>query len=176
MKEFLKRYRLFIFSLLIFLIIYLVNHSVGAKAIATASFSLKEMFLVIPPIFILLGLLDVWISKQVMTAYMGEGSGFKGVLLAILIGAIAAGPLYASFPVAAVLMSKGVKFSNVLIFVGAWSTTKIPMLIFEMSALGVKFTLVRLVLGICSIIVIAYLIDFLVGTAEKVEIYQNVAS
>jgi hypothetical protein len=58
------------------------------------------------------------------------------VVLAILIGSAAAGPLYGAFPVAAVFMKKGVKFSNILIFIGAWSTTKIPMILFEVSSLG----------------------------------------
>jgi uncharacterized membrane protein YraQ (UPF0718 family) len=42
------------------------------------------MLLVIPPIFILLGLLDVWVPKE-KVKFMGEGSGLKGVLLAIFL-------------------------------------------------------------------------------------------
>jgi len=58
------------------------------------AFSLKEMLLVIPPIFILLGILDTWVPKEVMMKYMGEKSGWKGIVLAFLIGSAAAGPLY----------------------------------------------------------------------------------
>jgi len=60
---------------------------------------------------------------------MGEKSGFIGVTLAFFLGSAATGPLYAAFPVAGVLLKKGSKFSNVIIFIGAWSTTKIPMLL-----------------------------------------------
>ena len=48
------------------------------------------MILIIPPIFILLGLLDIWVPKQTMVKYMGEGSGLKGILLALFIGSAAA--------------------------------------------------------------------------------------
>lgn len=109
------------------------------KALNMLYFSLKEMILVIPPIFILLGFLDVWIPKETMVKYMGPGSGITGTGLAILIGSAAAGPLYGAFPVAAVFMKKGVSLSNILIFIGAWSTTKIPMFLFELAALGPKF-------------------------------------
>lgn len=96
------------------------------------------IFLVVPPIFLLLGLLDVWVPREKMIALMGEGSGFRGVALAFALGSAAAGPLYGAFPVAGVLMKKGASFSIILIFIGAWSTTKIPMLLFEMKALGYR--------------------------------------
>jgi len=78
------------------------------------------------PVFILLGLLDAWVPKEMMMTHIGDKSGIKGILLALFLGSAAAGPLYGAFPVAAILMKKGAKFSNVLIFIGAWSTTKIP--------------------------------------------------
>nr|WP_320047398.1 hypothetical protein [uncultured Ilyobacter sp.] len=60
--------------------------------------------------------------------------------------------MFGAFPVALIFMKKGVKFSNVIIFMGAWSTTKIPMFLFEMGLLGKKFALIRLVLSIIAII------------------------
>ena len=41
---------------------------------------------------------------------MGEGSGFKEILLTFFFGTVAAGPLYGVFPVAAVYIKKQVKF------------------------------------------------------------------
>ncbi|WP_273479182.1 permease, partial [Acetivibrio straminisolvens] len=139
-----KRYRFFLVTIGIIGIITLINRSIGLKAIGVAGYSFKEMALVIPPVFILLGLLDVWVPRETMVKYMGEGSGIKGVILSIILGSAAAGPLYGAFPVAAVFMKKGAKFSNILIFIGAWSTTKIPMFLFEISALGARFAVTRL--------------------------------
>ena len=107
-------------------------------------FALKEMLLVLPPIFVLLGLLDVWVPRETMIKFMGEKSGIIGVLLSIILGSAAAGPLYAAFPIAAVFMRKGVKFSNILIFMGPGPLQKIPMLLFELASMGTKFTLTRL--------------------------------
>ena len=131
------------------------------------------MMLVIPPIFVLMGLLDVWVPKETMIKYMGEGSGIKGILLAVFIGSAAAGPLYGAFPVAAVFMKKGVKFSNILIFIGAWSTTKIPMLLFEIAALGTKFALTRLLVDIPGILIIAWILSKLLSKQEVRQIYEN---
>ncbi|AEV66907.1 permease [Acetivibrio clariflavus] len=169
-----KRYRFFLVTIGIIGIITLINRSIGLKAIGVAGYSFKEMALVIPPVFILLGLLDVWVPRETMVKYMGEGSGIKGVILSIILGSAAAGPLYGAFPVAAVFMKKGAKFSNILIFIGAWSTTKIPMFLFEISALGARFAVTRLVVDIPGIILIAYILSQLIPNEEIREIYRKV--
>ena len=116
MKNWIKRYRFFLLTLLAMLLLTLFNRTLGLKALSITGNSIGEMMLIIPPIFVLLGLLDVWVPRETMIRYMGEGSGLKGILLSIFIGSAAAGPLYGAFPVAAVFMKKGVKFSNILIF------------------------------------------------------------
>lgn len=175
MKTFLKRYRAFFVTAIALSILTLINSAIGFKALSISAYAFKEMLLVIPPIFILLGLLDVWIPRETMVKYMGDRSGIKGVVLAILIGSAAAGPLYGAFPVAAVFMKKGVKFSNILIFIGAWSTTKIPMILFEVSSLGVKFALTRLLVDIPGILLIGYLLSRLIPQREVDRLYQNAA-
>lgn len=173
MKAVLKRYRMFIITVLAIGILTIINSKIGLKALSISAYSFKEMLLVIPPVFILLGLLDVWIPREIMIKYMGEGSGLKGIVLAILLGSAAAGPLYGAFPVAAVFMKKGVKFSNILIFIGAWSTTKIPMFLFEITSLGAKFAFTRLAIDIPGIIIIGYILSKLVSKNEIEKIYKN---
>lgn len=169
----LKRYLFFICMILLTVIIWLSNKDIGLKAINTTIFSLKEMLLIIPPIFVLLGLLDVWVPRETMIKYLGEGSGIRGMLLAIFIGSAAAGPLYGAFPVALILMKKGAKFSNVLLFIGAWSTTKIPMLLFEISSLGLKFALTRLAVSLLGIFVIAFAVEKIISKKEIEALYQQ---
>lgn len=172
-KKLLMRYRAAIIAAAGVAVLTAVNAEMGTKALSISGYSLGEMLLVIPPIFILLGLLDVWVPREKMIKYMGEGSGLRGVLLAIAIGSAAAGPLYGAFPVAAVLMRKGAKLSNVLIFIGAWSTTKIPMLLFEMESLGLRFALTRLLVDIPGIILIGFVLSRLISKKEAEAIYQK---
>jgi len=173
MKKFLKRYRIFLIVAAGVAVLTAINSEIGMKALGISAYSLSEMLLVIPPIFILLGLLDVWVPREKLIKYMGEGSGIKGIVLAIVIGSVAAGPLYGAFPVAAVLMRKGAKLSNVLIFIGAWSTTKIPMLLFEMESLGLRFAMTRLLVDIPGIILIGFALSKLISKKEIERIYQN---
>ncbi len=168
----LKRYKFFILMLALIGILLLVKFETGVNAAKITLDSFKEMLLIIPPIFVLLGLLDVWVPRETMVRYLGEDSGIKGMLIAILIGSAAAGPLYAAFPVALVLMKKGAKFSNILLFIGAWSTTKIPMLLFELSSLGAKFMLTRLAVSMAGIFIIALIVDKAMSRDEVAVLYD----
>ncbi len=175
LKKHLKRYKLFLVMATVNILLLIFFPQTGVKSLELSLTNLLEMLWVLPPIFILLGLLDVWIKRETMVKYMGEGSGLKGVVLAFLIGSAAAGPLYAAFPVAAVLMKKGSRFTNVLIMLGAWSTTKIPLILFEASSMGPKFMLLRLAMDLIGIALIAFLTDRLLTGDEKAEIYKNAA-
>ena len=169
----LKKYAIFIIASILILLTYLWNKDIGLRAIDTVKFSFKEMIMVLPPIFVLLGLLDVWVPKETMVKFMGEGSGLIGILLAFILGSAAAGPLYGAFPVAAVFMKKGVKFNNILIFIGAWSTTKLPMILFEIASLGSKFALTRFLVNIVGILVIAYIVNKSLNESEIEAIYKT---
>jgi uncharacterized membrane protein YraQ (UPF0718 family) len=167
---FVKRYKTFLILFAVNLLLLIFAPDLGTKAVSITQNNLWEMLSVIPPIFILLGLLDVWVKKETMVKYMGEGSGLIGILIAFFLGSAAAGPLYAAFPVAGILLKKGSKISNVLIFIGAWSTMKIPLLMFETNALGLEFSMLRLGMNIFGILIISFVIDNLLKEKDRVEL------
>jgi uncharacterized membrane protein YraQ (UPF0718 family) len=172
MKAFLKRYKVFLLLILINVVVGLALPDIGLKSLSLTKDNFIEMMLVIPPIFVLLGLLDVWVDRATMMKYTGKGSGLKGVLIAFLLGSAAAGPLYAAFPIAGVMLKKGSSLFNVFIFIGAWSTTKIPMLTFEAASLGLTFTLTRLTLSIIGILIIAMTTEKALNQGQQKEIYE----
>jgi uncharacterized membrane protein YraQ (UPF0718 family) len=176
MNAFVSRYKFFLIVLVPFALVLVFQRSHGVKAVGTLAFSVNEMLSVLPPIFILLGLMDVWVPRETMVRFMGEGSGLKGILLAFFMGSVAVGPLYAAFPVAAMLMRKGASFFNLLVFLGAWSTTKIPLVLFELSSLGPAFTLTRLSMNIPIIVIIAAVSSALLKDEEKNALYDSAQS
>ena len=174
MMEYIKKYKIFLGLFVVNVILLFTSPEIGKESFSIVGDNLKELLMVVPPIFILLGLLDVWVEKETMVKYMGEGSGIKGVLLGFFMGSAAAGPLYAAFPVAKVLLAKRSKISNVLVFIGAWSTTKIPLLLFEASALGTEFTITRFLLNLPVIAIIAIVTERLMSKNEIEELYESV--
>lgn len=168
-----KPYMLLMLVVIADLIVFAGSPDLGKVILKSTGTNFAQMFGVIPPVFLLIGLMDVWVPREKVIKFMGEGSGITGVLLAILLGAAAAGPLYAAFPVAAIMIKKGAKFTNILVFLGAWSTMKIPMFLFEMASLGYAFAITRLLLSLTGILLMSWLIDKLMSEDEKRNIYAK---
>jgi uncharacterized membrane protein YraQ (UPF0718 family) len=140
-------------------------HAAGRIASNTIS-NVAEMLTILPPIFILLGLMDVWVPRETFVRLMGPRSGALGALLAVILGAVAAGPLYAAFPVASMMLKKGVSFTNVMVLLGAWSTLKIPMFLFETASLGARFSVTRWIASVPVILAMSRIIPRALGPVE----------
>ncbi len=58
MKKILKRYLPVVVVLAGVGVIFIINSTFGIEALSVTAYSIKEMILVLPPIFVLLGLLE----------------------------------------------------------------------------------------------------------------------
>lgn len=172
MKE-LKKYWLFIAVVIVDVILVVTTRDLGQQVVRFTAANFKEMLLIIPPVFILLGLMDVWVPRELMVRLMGKGSGVRGTALAIFLGAASAGPLYGAFPVAVVLTKKGASLKNVFVFVGAWATLKIPMFLFETAALGLAWSITRWLASFVGILTIATVMERSLKDEDKEDIVHR---
>jgi uncharacterized membrane protein YraQ (UPF0718 family) len=147
-----------------FLLLTVVSFAIGFKPGKAVCFSFIDFFIemitFIPFLFVIIGLFDVWFPKQTIERHIGEESGLKGIALVVILAMFQAGPLYGAFPVAALLYKKGASIKNIFIYLGAFSTLKIPMLGVEIGYLGAKFTLVRTLVSLPLFIGIGYLMEW----------------
>lgn len=168
-----KRYRLTMLFILIAIGLGFWRPELGLPLATMTVKNFRDMLGVLPPIFILLGLLEVWVPREMIIRHLGEQSGARGIALSILLGAAAAGPLYVAFPVAVAMLKKGARFANIIIFLFSWSTLKIPLLLFEATALGWRFTIARAVVNLPAIILMGLFVDRLIPSKEKEELRQR---
>jgi len=136
---------------------------VGTSALG---FSL-EMFSILPAVMLLTGLFSVWVSREMVIKFLGKSAGIKGVALSLFFGSLPTGPLYIAFPLAAGLLNKGARISNVIIFLTAWACIKIPQEMVELQFLGTRFMIVRLSFTIIAAILMGLLIERIVVSREK---------
>lgn len=122
-------------------------------------FFTKELITILPFMFILIGLFQVWIPEDKVQRHIGKESGIKGSVLVVLLAFLQVGPLYVAFPIAYMLWSKGCSLLNIFLYLGAFSTMKIPMLIFEIGFLGLKFSILRIFFTIPAFIAIALILE-----------------
>lgn len=125
------------------------------------------------PVFLCVGLMDVWIEKDRMIKIMGEKSGPSGMGISLLLGMLTAVPVYALLPIAGLLLKKGGRISNVLIFLCSSVSIRIPLLFFEMSALGIRFASCRFVLNLTVVFAISFLVERLLSECDREDIYRR---
>ena len=174
MKKIIRKYWFLIAVVILNLFALIINPQIQVNALNFTWKNLINFLFMLTPIFICIGLMDVWIERDTMIKIMGEKSGLKGVLVALMLGVITAVPLYVLLPVAGVLLKKGSRISNILIFLCSSASIRIPLLLFEISSLGWQFTFVRFGLNIVVVFIIAFIIEKLLTETDKKEIYDNV--
>jgi len=101
--------------------------------------------------------------------HMGKTSRAKGMLIAILFGALPTGPLYVAFPLAVALRKKGASIANVVVFLSAWACIKIPQELFELQFLGFEFMLTRLVLTIAFVVAMGLFVEKAIEWSDRRE-------
>ena len=131
------------------------------------------MLKIVPFAFLLIGLFEVWVKREIVEKHLGEESGWKGYFWAIVLAGTIVGPLYVALPIAYSLHKKGAKFSVIFTYVGASAICRVPMATFEASFLGFKFTAIRLLVSLplvvfTSIILGKYLTKTRYTMQEKV--------
>ena len=95
--------------------------------------------------FVVAGLAQALLPKELLSEWVGSESGMRGILIGALAGASTPGGPYVSFPVAAVLLRAGASTATVVAFVTGWAVWSFSRLPLEVGITGWPFTLVRMV-------------------------------
>ena len=149
----------FFIIILAYAIMTTINPSMGIESVKNSGYYIKEMLMIMPVIFVLTALLDMWVSKEKIMKFLGKDAKAKGVFLAFVIGSISAGPIYAAFPMCVMLHKKGASIRNIIIILSSWAVIKVPMLLNEAKFLGPKFMVIRWILTVVAIIIFSWIAD-----------------
>jgi hypothetical protein len=155
-----KRFRFAIVFAFIIIALYFADEAEGMKAFNISLSNMKEMLSLIPPVFVFMGLLDTWVPKETFIRYMGEASG----------------PLYIAFPIAVLLIKKKAKLAYVFFFLGVWSTMKIPLLLYELSYMGARFTAIQIAVCIPLFLLFSMVIEKTLSAEDRESLYRKAES
>lgn len=159
MKKINKNYILF-FAFVVFAIIsYLASFDLGIRIWDNFLVFAKDMVLILPPAFILIGLFDVWAKNDQVEKHFGNTNNPLRFLWSILLASTTVGGTFVAFPLANSMYHKGARYSSILTYVTAASLFMIPMSIMEASMLGIRFTAIRLIGSLPFIIFGAILLE-----------------
>ncbi len=94
--------------------------------------------------FIVAGMVQTLIPRELISKWVGAESGFRGILIGTLMGGITPGGPYVSMPIAAGLLRTGAGIGTMVSFMTAWSLLAVMRLPIEIGLMGWKFVLIRL--------------------------------
>lgn len=171
----LKKYKLTLIALSVLLVLFFVKREIAVSAVGISLSSVGTMLTILPPILLIVNLLDSLIPREVMIRHMGEDAGMKGYFWAFVLGTFGAGPLYVAFPVAALLAKKGARIAFIIFFLGTWTTTKLPLLLYELNFFGVTFTTIHILTGFIVFFLISLLMEKVLLKKDLVQIYEKLS-
>lgn len=93
--------------------------------------------------FVIAGLVQILVPKELISHWLGAQSGVKGVLVACAVGGLVPGSPYAIFPLVAGFYQAGAGLGAVVGFISAWSLWSVTRLPIEMALIEPKAALVR---------------------------------
>lgn len=126
------------------LIGYRSGQALHMAGLNTALKMLIQVFPILVCSFIMAGMVQVLIPQDVMASWVGEQSGFRGILIGSFAGGLTTGGPFVSLPVASGLFQAGASVGTIVAFLTGWSLWGIARMPLEVGILGWKLTLVRL--------------------------------
>ncbi len=110
--------------------------------------SLELLWIVLPRVaaaLLLAGFIQVLISRDLVARLVGEHSGFLGIVIAAVAGALTPGGPLTSFPIVVALYASGAERGALVAYLTAWAMLGIQrMLVWEIPFMGTDFALLRI--------------------------------
>jgi len=130
------------------LVLLYIGYQKGEGQHVTGLKSAFDMVIQILPLlvfaFIVAGMVRVLLPQELLSKWVGQESGFRGILIGTVAGGLAPGGPYVSLPVAAGLLRAGASIGTMVAFLTGWSLWAVSRLPMEVGIMGWKFTVVRL--------------------------------
>ena len=126
---------------LLYLVLGLLYPDKTVAALGESFGVLKMIIPILLLVFFLMALLNAYIDEKAISRHMGEESGIKGWLLALVGGILSHGPGYVWYPLLQNLREQGAKEGLIVAFIYA-RAIKIPWIPLMITYFGWSFTLV----------------------------------
>ena len=94
------------------------------------------------------GFVEVLVPKGLIHRWIGEKSGFKGIIIATLAGVFTPGGPMISFPLIAALYKLGADSGSLVAYLTSWELLGIQrIVVWELPMMGLRFALLRFVVS-----------------------------
>ena len=134
---------MFIIALALFIIATLQGEGKNVAGLKSAWNMTLQIIPLLIFAFIIAGLVQTLLPRDLISTWVGDESGFRGILIGTVTGALTPGGPYVSLPIAAGLLRTGASIPTMVAFVTGWSLMNVARLPLEVGIMGWRFTLIH---------------------------------
>lgn len=153
------------YYIIVALILLVISYFKDKKKTLKALNSILKISLNVLPviffIFVVMGLITIFVSKETIANLLGSKSGIMGILLGEIIGTIALIQPSAVYPFSGTLLNKGASYAVLYAFIGTAILIGVSTLPAEIKFLGKRFTLIRNLLTFIVIFLFSLIIHYI---------------
>lgn len=154
---------LYILASVFLLISFFTDKKKTAMALKKAWKSFENILPQFIAILIVVGIMLSALTPLTISKLIGSQSGFAGMLVASIIGAITLIPGFVAFPLAAALLKNGAGFMQIAVFISTLMMVGIVTIPVEISYFGKKATLLRNSLAF----IFSFIVAIVIGVVLK---------
>ena len=141
---------------------YMKDHSFPLEGLKAGGGMLLQILPTLILAFIAAGMITKVLPRELLSNWLGEESGLKGLLLATLAGSLTPGGPFVQFPIVAALLKAGAGIAPLMAYISAWSLLGLNrFLIYEIPLLGWKLSIARVAASMVFPIIIGMFTRFL---------------
>lgn len=141
---------------------YIKDHSLPLEGLKAGGKMFWNIFPALVFAFIAAGMISKILPRELMSRWLGEESGLRGLIIATIAGSITPGGPFVQFPIVAALLKSGAGVAPVMAYISSWSLLGVNrFLIYEIPLLGWKLSLARMSACLFFPIIIGLLTRFL---------------
>ncbi|GKX28285.1 permease [Vallitalea longa] len=151
-------YIMYIVTIVLLIISYRNDKKKTKKALKKAWKSFNNILPEFLGIILFVGILLAVFDADFISKIIGSSSGWLGVVVSAVIGAVTLIPGFVAFPTAAMLLDSGAGYMQIGAFISALMMVGVITAPVEMKYFGKRLTIIRNILSFLFCFVVAYII------------------
>ena len=126
-----------------YVVVVLKDPSLASRSLKAGGMGLLRAMPIVVAGFALAGLLQAVEVHELVSGWLGSGSGIKGIVLGAVMGAVTPDPVYFALPVAGGLLKGGAGAGIVVAYITAWDACSIRRLAIDLALIDWKVVLLK---------------------------------
>lgn len=158
-----SNYILYSITVILLFISYLKDKRKTRQALKKAWKAFENILPEFLTVIMFVGVLLAVLNPEVISKIIGGSSGWMGVVIAAVVGAITLIPGFVAFPTAAMLLENGAGYMQIAAFVSTLMMVGVVTMPVEIKYFGKKLTVLRNLYAFIFSFIVAFIIGKVVG-------------